>query len=217
LERVGASTAELFEAARSRIVALEKQVLETQEELVFFSDEHKAAEERASIAERQHRLATFRIGQLLEQLKVQGNRPDRNLPMPTRWGEFAEWCENELAGRVALTPAARRGCKSPAFDDVTLAARCLLWLANDCRDRRIGGGGSLADETVAPGVVNAPCGSDQYDIRWDDRNLTVDWHVKSGGNTRDPSRCLRIYYLWDTIMQQIVVADMPAHRKTGAS
>ena len=39
----------------------------------------------------------------------------------------------------------------------------------------------------------------------------------SGGNTRDPSRCLRIYYCFDEQTQQIIVSDMPAHRRTAAS
>ena len=42
------------------------------------------------------------------------------------------------------------------------------------------------------------------------------WHIKNGG-TRDPRRCLRIYYFWDATTQQVVIADMPAHRVTEAT
>ena len=49
------------------------------------------------------------------------------------------------------------------------------------------------------------------------QRLTADWHVKNGGHARDPRRCLRIYYTWDRNNQQIIVADMPAHRRTGAT
>jgi hypothetical protein len=110
--------------------------------------------------------------------------------------------------------------KSAYFEDVALAARCLLWLANDCRDRRMKGGkGSLNDEPVTgcEGIRNAHCGADQFEIEWQGRRHTVDWHIKTGGNTRDPRYCLRIYYFWDASLEQIVIADLPAHRRTGAT
>jgi hypothetical protein len=104
------------------------------------------------------------------------------------------------------------------LEDVELAARCLLWLANDYRDRRMGGGeGSLRDQAVEDGLWNAHCGSDQFDLDWQGGRHTADWHIKNGGNTRDPKRCLRIYYFWDATTQQVIIAEMPAHRRTGAT
>ena len=47
--------------------------------------------------------------------------------------------------------------------------------------------------------------------------MPVEWHIKNGGNTRDPRRCLRIYYFWDEDSQQVVIATMPAHIQTGAT
>jgi hypothetical protein len=107
--------------------------------------------------------------------------------------------------------------KKAEFEDVKLAARCLLWLARDCRDRRMKGGGSLANVSIEPGIENAPCGEDTFKFDFQGRRLEADWHIKNGGNTREPRRCLRIYYAWDEVTQQIVVAEMPAHRRTGAS
>jgi hypothetical protein len=103
------------------------------------------------------------------------------------------------------------------FEDIQLAARCLLWLANEARDRRLSGGGSLRDELVENGIYNNHCGEDQFDLQWQGQRYTADWHIKNGGNTRDPKRCLRIYYFWDPATQQIVIADMPGHRRTGAT
>lgn len=79
------------------------------------------------------------------------------------------------------------------------------------------GGGLLRDESVEEGIRNSPCGSDEFNFDWQSRRLTADWHIKTGGNTRLPEYCLRIYYGWDDKTQQVVVADMPAHRRTGAS
>jgi hypothetical protein len=100
---------------------------------------------------------------------------------------------------------------------VALVGRCLRWLASTCRDRRINGGGSLANIPIEEGVENAPCGADSFNFDFHGRRLQADWHVKSGGNTHDPVRCLRIYYAFDEMTQQIVIAEMPAHRRTGAS
>jgi hypothetical protein len=103
------------------------------------------------------------------------------------------------------------------FADISLAARCLSWLATTCLDRRVNGGGVLANIPIESGVENAPCGSDTFTYDFQGRKVTVDWHVKDGGNTRDPTRSFRIYYGYDDATQQIIIADMPAHRRSGAS
>ena len=115
-----------------------------------------------------------------------------------------------------LTGAARRGCKKALYADMAQAARCLIWLAEKCRGRFLNGGGSLRDEAVGDGIRNSPCGSDEFTFDWQGQRLIASWHVKNGGNTRDPANCLRIYYVWDDQTQQIIVADMPAHRHSGA-
>ena len=218
LKEEGASDSEQLAAANARIEALEKEVSDQGASLEYFDGEHKRSEERAETAEEQARASAFRIQQLVEQIKTAGNAVDVNIELPKTWREFANWADVNLAGRVALSPLARRQVRSPEFQDVELAAKCLLWLATSCRDRRIAGGeGSLRDEMVEDGVRNAHCGSDQFDLDWQGQRQTADWHIKSGGNTRDPKRCLRIYYFWHEPTQQVVIAEMPAHRRTAAT
>lgn len=213
----GASEREQLSAAMQRIKALEKQIEEEKASLEYFSNEHSLAEDRAEAAEVQSRAAAFRIQTLLAQLTANGEEP-AGIALPDSWEDFANWCDVNLAGQVMLTPHARRSVRAPVFEDVELAARCLLWLATKGRDWFIGGGGgTIRDEPVEDGVRNAHCGSDQFDFEWQGDHYTADWHVKNGGNTREPRRCLRIYYCWDASTQQIVIADMPAHRRTGAS
>jgi hypothetical protein len=152
------------------------------------------------------------------QLKAVGAAPDENIDVPARWDLMADWCDDKLAGRVLLTPLATRGIRSAQFEDVRLVGRCLLWLANDFRDSKVDGAdGSLRDVVLEPRIVNAHCGSDSFEIEWQGSRRVVDWHIKNGGNTRDPRRCLRIYYFWDDASQQVVVASMPAHRRSDAS
>jgi hypothetical protein len=176
------------------------------------------AEERALAAEAQLTAASYRIRQLLEQIKQRGQIPDANIPPPQSWADFSDWCDLNLAGRVVLAPAARSGVRRPAFEDIAMAARCLLWLANEYRDWRVQGGeGSLRDHVLEAGVRNSPSGADEFRIWWQGQQHTADWHIKNGGNTRDPRRCLRIYYFWEHATQQVVIADMPGHRTSGAT
>jgi hypothetical protein len=214
----GATLGDQLAAAKARISALEKNIDEENATLEYFDSETKKAEERASTAEAQLRASLYRIRQLQAKLQEGGPDPDSAIAAPGSWSEFANWCDVNLAGRLALAPAARRGVRAPEFSDLSLVVRCVRWLATDYRDARINGGeGDFRDFTLEPGVRNCLCGGDEFDFDWQGRTQTADWHVKNGGNTRDPGRCLRIYYSWEPETQQVIVADMPAHRKSRLS
>ena len=150
-------------------------------------------------------------------MNSRGLNPDNELVIPDSWDGFAEWLDENFIGRCVLAPAARRGIRGCTFHDAALVGRCVLWLASTCRDRRINGGGGLANIPIEEGIQNAPCGADTFEFEFQGLRLQADWHVKTGGNTRDPMRCLRIYYTFDETTQQIVIEDMPAHRRTDAS
>lgn len=218
LKNQDASETDQLSAANERIAALERQVGSLASEQDYYVNEFEKERTRAEVAEAQAQNSTYRIQQLTDQLKSRGDNPDRDIACPSNWSELADWCNQNLAGRLVLTPNAHRGLRKPAFQDVESTARCLLWLANDCRDQRISGGGrSINNFTIMEGIQNAACGADTYEFDWNGRRFSADWHIKNGGNTRDPARCLRIYYCFDQQTQQIIVSDMPAHRRTGAS
>lgn len=217
LARSGASDSEKLSAAENRIAAINKEMSEAKEMERYALEEERKAQLRAEEAESRERNATAQIQTLLQRLSDAGVADDDVQSLPKKWADFEDWCDSALVGRVALTGAARRGCKKALYTDVEQVARCLIWLANECRKRLLEGGGSLRDEAIEAGIRNAPCGSDEFSFDWQARRLDAAWHVKTGGNTRAPENCLRIYYGWDEQTQQIVVADMPAHRKSGAS
>ena len=212
----GASDSEKLSAAENRIAALTKQLNEAKDLEQYALQVVEGIERRAEEAEARERNAIGRVQVFLQKLADAGGRQE-SVAIPSSWGDFEDWFDTELVGRVALTGAARRGCKKALYADVAQAARCLIWLAKDCRDRFLNGGGSLRDEVVEEGIRNAPCGSDEFIFEWLGQRLLANQHVKSGGNTRDPANCLRIYYSWDDQTQQIIVADMPAHRHSGAT
>jgi len=217
LQEVNASESEQLSAALERIESLEDRIKNIIDEQEYYIEEFEKERERADIAESQSQKAAFRIQQLSDQLKTAQNDPDEGIILPKTWSDVLNWCDEKLAGRVILTSKARRGVRNPKFKNAETVAKCLLWLANEGRDRFREGGGPVANTAIFDRIWNAPCGADAFEFDWGGRKFSADWHIKSGGNTRDPSRCLRIYYCFDPQTQQIVVADMPAHRRTGAT
>jgi hypothetical protein len=213
----GATESEQLQAANRRNIALEEENKILRVEVDQSFDLAQEESDRAETSERQLQGAWARIERLYEALKSRGDGDEGEIEDPVDWDSFSSWCETNFSGRLALSPSARKGLKKPDFEDVALTAKCIGWLASDARDRFMNGGGTIANITIFDGVLNAPCGSDEYDFDFQGRRLQASWHVKNGGNTRQPERCLRIYYAFDDVSQQIIVSDMPAHKRTAAS
>ena len=213
-----ATDSEKLKSAEELIKTLSAQVEEVKQLNDYYEDEHKKAEERALDAEQRAKANVYQIQLLRDQLKQANALQSDEAEKPNDWADIGDWTDQNLAGRLVLTPKAKRLLKKPKFNDLETVLNCLLWLANECRDRKIDGGdGSLREAEVQDGIRNAHCGSDTYTTRWKDQVYSVDWHIKNGGNTRDPNRCLRIYYFWDEETQQIVVDELPEHRRTDAT
>ncbi len=144
------------------------------------------------------------------------DRSGPSIALPATWKEFPAWCGAHLADRLTLSPRARNTIKKTQYEDVETAAKCLLWLAGDYRRARLDGAGDDLRGPIESGLWNDRCGGDSFPFDWNGRRVEVEWHVKNGGNTTDPSRCLRIYYFWDEADEQVVVASMPDHIPNGA-
>lgn len=201
-----------LQASRSEVERLEAKVKEAEEFSSLVSDEHQQAEKRAKEAEEQLAEARLQIEELegrLEELGADGE-------LPVSWSEFAAWCERRLEGKVMLSQQAKREVKKAKYKDVAAAAKGLLWLGGEYRDQRLMGGDGTVRGQNSVGLFNEPCGGSTFKVQWSGRWADVKWHVKNGGNTTDPTRCLRIYYFWDDTNDQVVVASMPGHyRITG--
>lgn len=213
----GADDSDQLVSAKNRIDALEneKQTLAYQidQSIMLAADE----EERAKDAEKKLHWAWARVKQLEDAVRGRGDDVDAAITFPNAWDDFASWCESNFSGRLSLSPSAIKGVKKPAYQDIGKAAKCILWLANKALSKFLEGGGALANIQLGDGIANAPCDSDAYEFEFQGRRLEAAWHIKSGGNTRKPERCLRIYYAFDEQTRQIIVSDMPAHVRTEAS
>lgn len=212
-----ATLTEQLDAARQQVLALRAQVETLTQENHYYVSEADSERARAEAAEARAHGAEWRILDLAGKLRAQGGDPDAEVDLPDSWSDFAAWCDRYLAGRVVLAPRARRMVRDPLYNAPQTAARSLVWLATTGRDRFQNGGGSLSNIAIEAGIENAPCGADSFNFDWEGRRMQADWHVKTGGNKRAPEVCLRIYYAFDQASGQIVVAEMPAHRRTGAT
>lgn len=222
LQSVRADYKAQYVAAQEQVMSLVEENNELKGLNDYFDAECKTAEERAAGAEEQLRAAQFQLQQLKERLKSRdgGTRADEDSDeaLPDNWGAFASWCDQALAGRVVLTTTARRLIKDPKYAEVETAARCLMWLAGEYHESRMSGANrDFVDYPVLDGIRNSRCGGDEFDFHYQGARYTADWHIKTGGTTRDPSRALRIYYCWEPGQNIVLVAEMPGHRVTSAT
>jgi hypothetical protein len=150
---------------------------------------------------------------------------------PQSYPEIPDWVDKTYPGRICLTARARREMKDAEFADVELVGRCLAYLATEFWSMKTQGGMDFVqnNERVLGelSVKNEPSGAehllkeqgDTFYVKWgaSGNKRLLDMHLKNGGNTRDPSRCFRIYYFWDDETQQVVVGSLPAHLTSRAS
>ncbi len=201
----------------TEIENIKESLRKSESEQEWFAEQHDRAEKTAKELGQKLSVANLRIQHLTAQLATHDDKPDSNIPLPNNWANFSDWCEMHLKDRVLLSPRARREVSAPLFEDVAVAGRCLLWLANDYRQGRLESNAGSLRGPIESGLKNDRCGADQFKFGWQGKQFNVRWHIKNGGNTRDPMRCLRIYYFWDDASQQVVIASMPAHIHTDAT
>lgn len=188
------------------------------------------AEERLTSAEGTAEWLRRRVLELEKQIAAsREKRPEE--PIPESFDELKDWADRNFPGRLTITPRAQRDAKDGQFKDISLVYRCLQLLGNEYWQMRTEGGEetSVAFENALKelGVKNERTGQeiflreqgDTFLVPWgpSSRKHLLEWHLKNGGNTRDPARCLRIYYFWDDDTQQVVVGSLPSHLHTRAS
>ncbi len=211
--------------SKSQIDGLQAQAAKSRRAIKSMQSERKQLEGTISwlsrehdVAEKQGKKTRAEVSKVVQRNKTLERQialivPDWERDLPVAWEEFPAWCEDALAGRVMLLEQAKREIKKARFGDVVLGARGVLWLGRDYRARRRNGGnGDLLGPILDGKLFNARCGNTRFSVSWCGRQMPVDWHLKNGGNTHDPTRCLRIYYLWDDVNDQVVIVSMPAHR-----
>ena len=209
---------EIISRLKEQISSLEKQVVEAKELEAIALEENDEFLNRAEEAEERARSLTAVVQSLRNRELVKGEQETPLDNPPDDWGDFSDWVEENYSGLVILTGKAKKEIKKSVYGGIFTACRAINWLAErGIESRKSGAEESTRDAHVCDGVIHAHCGGDAYDFDWEGRRYSADWHIKSAGNTRDPVRCLRIYFAWNPETQQIIVSHMPSHRRTSMS
>ena len=155
-----------------------------------------------------------------------GKKVDAGVEIPQDFDEMPEWTSKHLAGRLVLMNRAVRALSDAEYEDPPKVYRALLLLANEYRDMQVGMGEdskAIFDRAceqqhlrVGGSIAETQAGAfgDNYFARWplgSSQKVFIDSHLRSNGNSRDPKRCLAIYYFWDDDSQQVIVASLPGH------
>ena len=214
------------------IRALQAKVQEAQGERDEFVNLAEEAERTRDYYIAENDRLRWQIDSLQARLREKsGEEVDSGIGYPTDYSTLATWVEENLAGRVVLHSRALRGIKGAEFEDLQLLCDSLLLLANEYRRMRIGHDGAkdAFDGRLAAlglrcdgSITRTRAGEfgNTYFVRYPPHQSTkqfIDMHLRNNANTRDPKRCLAIYFFWDSETRQVVVASLPSHLNIRAS
>ncbi|GIK17655.1 MAG: hypothetical protein BroJett003_26190 [Planctomycetota bacterium] len=145
---------------------------------------------------------------------------------PSSYADVPGWVEANLTGRLSLHPrAVNQGLKDAEFENVKLVCDVLRLLADDYRDMRLGveGAKSRFDQAIErmnlrmSGSISKERAGEQgdtYFVRLGGPGAPrrfLDTHIRTNSATRDPKRCLAVYFYWDEDNREVVVGWLPGH------
>jgi len=214
------------QALRAEIDELKAANREAEERIAALSRTvDDAGEENAGLRREKHRLQQ-RIAALEGVAPPEAATEDRSAPPPADYAELPAWTARHFDGRVALAGRALRALKGAEFEDVGLVGKAIGLLGGSYWRMKAEGGRELReafdDELRALRLLETPSLSrdrqgkarDDFSVEWNGRRMTLDRHLKTASNTRDPRYCFRLYFAWDDADQQVVIGHLPGHMKT---
>ncbi|MCY4550792.1 MAG: hypothetical protein OXC28_20710 [Defluviicoccus sp.] len=148
------------------------------------------------------------------------------VPPLATYADLPDWTERHFPGRIVLAGSALRSLKSARFEDVALVGQAVALLGTTYHRMKTEGGMELRDafedalrelklqETPSISPDRQGRARDGFEIEWEGRRLTLDRHLKNNSGTRDPRRCLRIYFAWDEETARVVIGHLPGHMRT---
>ena len=151
---------------------------------------------------------------------------DETVPPLAGYADLPDWLERHFPGRVVLAGRALRSLKNARFEDVALVGEAVALLGTTYHRMKTEGGMELREafedalralklqETPSISPDRQGKARDGYEIEWQGRRLTLDRHLKNNSGTRDPRRCLRIYFAWDEETARVVIGHLPGHMRT---
>lgn len=163
--------------------------------------------------------------QLAEKL---GEDPDELAALPESYDSLVSWTESTLAGRLLLHPRAKNAIKNARYEDISLVANSLLLLGREYRNMKLGlgpdgEGKALFDERLeglhlkCSGSISKEHAGEEGDTYFVEypqgsgRKHFLELHLRNQGSTRQPERCLAVYFFWHPETRQVIVGWLPSH------
>lgn len=216
---------ELISFYDEQIDELEKKIDEQENEILTAWQEKEDVEQLLEEEKRTTYQQNLRINGLIKQLSEKG--VDEIVDLPNSYEEMEVWINQYFPGKIVLHSRAKRSLKDAEFSDVKLVYQCLMLLGNEyymmkqglisldkcnskCEELGVEIGGSIVDSRA--GELG-----DTYYIDYHGKKVKLDMHIKKGKVTRDPKKCLRIYFFWDEDGQKVIIGSLPQHLQTRSS
>ena len=233
---------EKIKLLNAEIDILKKKIDELQLEQITEAERHakKISNLQQTISEANKQMAEIRddAADRIRKVELERDRYSAKIAYheslsqrPKKPDGVPQWVEEQFAGRLIFHSKAARLISDVTVDEVDMSLLCdaLEYLASEYRDRRLG---QISDEemnrlcsekygrpfTVTPtgDGTTEYVGSD-YKIKYKigakgkPVETTLDLHLKAGNKT---GKLLRIYFLYDSEKNLVVVGSLPKHLKT---
>ncbi len=221
----------LQKAHDEAVEALKAKIADAQKDVEEFDDLAAQYKQEAERHARENRSLQSQNDALRLAVEAKtGKSTDTDIRIPDNYDDMAEWVEDHFAGRLVLHPRAVQGIKKAKYDDITLVYQCLILLAGEYRNMRLGYDEAKKawEEGLArlklrcdPSITKSGAGEqgETYYVRYpigSDRRQLFERHLCKG-STKDDHYCLRIYFFWDDDSSQVVVGWLPSHLDTRAT
>lgn len=219
-------------ALEEQIEAQKNQIDELFSESVAYLDESKVAEQGRLYYESENQKLRAQIQALRSQLEAKtGASATIPVELPTSYDDIPAWVDKNHAGRLELLPRAIRSLKDAEFENVSHLCEALQLLAIEYHDMKLGypDRKQKFDKKLtslslrcSPSIREENAGQfqDDYYVVYpphENRKRFLALHLRSKGNTRQPKRCLAVYFFWDDATQQVIVGYLPAHLRIATS
>lgn len=214
-----------------QVQALQTQIAKFGELETLFNESLESAEasaRAASAAADELRSENYRLRAHVESLMTalrDSGHEKPEVPIPESLEDLQDWAEQHYPNTITITNKAARLAAGSIFEDVPTVYKALQLMATEYRDTKMGVSGAYDRfETglrdlglqITPAFANGSAhnsGSDAV-LQYRGRKQVLDLHIKNGGNTRDPARCLRIYFFWSDEDNMCIVGALPEHIRT---
>lgn len=202
---------------------------ESLEEYTALADEYYAdmiaCREDSETMRRQMIALTGMVNRQRTEIKRLTHGEGEKVPLDLDYRALPSWVEQYYPDRILLHPRAIRALKNAVYQNPSMVYRCLVLLAEDYHDYRMG---ILSRENflkkcsaVDPGLTECDCGElsninaegDVYYVTYGGRRCLLNRHLKKGVS-HNPLYCLRIYFFWDAKNSIVVIGSLPGHLRS---